>query len=80
MRFASSMRALLLALCGLIFTSLAAGQSPAAQSSKPEDKTPVCAGCHEDKHASIVMTAHGAKNDAQGSMCQACHGDATEHL
>ena len=23
---------------------------------------------------------HGAKNDADGSMCQACHGDATEHL
>ena len=26
------------------------------------------------------LTAHGAKNDAQGSMCQACHGDASEHL
>jgi predicted CXXCH cytochrome family protein len=25
-------------------------------------------------------SAHGAKNDANGSMCQACHGDASEHL
>ena len=27
-----------------------------------------------------TSTAHGAKNDADGSMCQACHGNATEHL
>jgi DmsE family decaheme c-type cytochrome len=31
-------------------------------------------------HASIAMSHHGAKNDAQGSMCQACHGDASAHL
>jgi DmsE family decaheme c-type cytochrome len=42
--------------------------------------TPVCAGCHEQAHTSTTMTAHGAKNDASGSMCQACHGDASEHL
>lgn len=42
--------------------------------------TPVCAGCHERQSRSIVLTAHGAKNDASGSMCQACHGDATEHM
>lgn len=47
---------------------------------KPDAGTPICANCHEDKHASILMTAHGAKNDAQGSMCQACHGDASDHL
>jgi DmsE family decaheme c-type cytochrome len=41
---------------------------------------PVCASCHADKHTSILMTAHGARNDAKGTMCQACHGDATEHL
>ena len=40
----------------------------------------VCAACHERESRTIVMTAHGAKNDAGGSMCQACHGDATEHL
>jgi DmsE family decaheme c-type cytochrome len=43
-------------------------------------ETPVCAGCHADQHASIEPTFHGAKNDAAGTMCQACHGDASEHL
>ena len=42
--------------------------------------TPICANCHEEAHASIALSHHGAKNDAQGSMCQACHGDATAHL
>ncbi len=41
---------------------------------------PVCANCHESQHLSIMLTAHGAKNDADGSMCQACHGDASAHL
>ena len=43
-------------------------------------EAPVCATCHEASHASIALTHHGAKNDANGSMCQACHGDASEHL
>lgn len=60
----------------LLATPLLA-QAPAPS---PGSQVPVCAGCHEDKHSSILMTAHGAKNDAQGSMCQACHGDASEHL
>jgi len=42
--------------------------------------TPICAGCHEASHTSIAMQPHGAKNDAMGSMCQACHGDASAHL
>jgi DmsE family decaheme c-type cytochrome len=41
---------------------------------------PVCATCHEQAHASTALTAHGARNDASGSMCQACHGDASAHL
>jgi len=41
---------------------------------------PVCANCHEAEWKAIDLTAHGAKNDANGSMCQACHGDASEHL
>ena len=41
---------------------------------------PVCANCHESQWHSIDLTAHGAANDANGSMCQACHGDASEHL
>jgi len=61
----------------------ALAQPPAASNAaerKAADVTPICANCHEDKHASIFFTAHGANNDASGSMCQACHGDATEHL
>ena len=42
--------------------------------------TPVCANCHENQHLSTMLTAHGAKNDANGSMCQSCHGDASAHL
>ena len=42
--------------------------------------TPVCANCHENQHLSIMLTAHGAKNDANGSMCQTCHGDASAHI
>jgi DmsE family decaheme c-type cytochrome len=41
---------------------------------------PVCANCHEQANDSIMLTAHGAKNDASGSMCQTCHGDASAHL
>ena len=66
--------ATLLALC---LGGAALAQQPAK---KPDPATPVCANCHEDKHTSILLTAHGARNDAQGSMCQACHGDASEHL
>jgi DmsE family decaheme c-type cytochrome len=45
-----------------------------------EPATPICATCHAQAHESIATTFHGAKNDASGSMCQACHGDASEHL
>jgi len=48
--------------------------------SAPAPTAPICATCHEKAHASIDLGPHGAKNDAQGSMCQACHGDASEHL
>jgi DmsE family decaheme c-type cytochrome len=41
---------------------------------------PVCANCHEAQWNAIDLTPHGAKTDASGSMCQACHGDASEHL
>jgi DmsE family decaheme c-type cytochrome len=41
---------------------------------------PVCANCHEEEWKAIDLSAHGAKNDAAGSMCQACHGDASAHL
>src|SRR2546421_4647992 len=60
--------------------ALLIGLSCLALSAFAEPATPVCAGCHQEAHASIATTHHGAKNDADGSMCQACHGDASEHL
>ena len=30
---------------------------------KPEPVVPVCAGCHQNQHTSIALTAHGAKNE-----------------
>ena len=66
-RFSATIRALSL---------LAAWMALPAAAADP----PVCAGCHEQAHTSTTMTAHGAKNDASGSMCQACHGDASEHI
>ena len=41
---------------------------------------PVCANCHAAAYNSTVLTAHGAKNDANGTMCMTCHGDATAHV
>ena len=58
-----------------------AADAPAASAAMaPGPVVPICANCHADKHESTAMTHHGAKNDATGSMCQSCHGDATEHL
>jgi DmsE family decaheme c-type cytochrome len=51
-----------------------------AQEQKAADSTPVCASCHEKEHNSIKLTSHGAQNDANGSSCQGCHGDASLHL
>ncbi len=46
----------------------------------PANIVPICANCHEAQFQTTMLTAHGARNDANGSMCQSCHGDATEHL
>ena len=48
------------------FAALVALFATPALAQKAE--TPVCANCHEQSHASIALTAHGAKNDASGSM------------
>jgi len=56
---------------------------PALAQQKPATTgpvAPVCANCHEAQWNSIDLSAHGAKSDADGSMCQACHGDASAHL
>jgi len=71
----------LVAATGMLAAFAALLTLPAfAQAPKAAAGTPVCANCHEKSHNSIRLTAHGAKNDANGSSCQACHGDATEHL
>lgn len=64
----------LAAAAGLLAAALS---GPAFAQAK---EAPVCATCHEAAHLSIASTHHGARNDAQGSMCQTCHGDASEHL
>jgi DmsE family decaheme c-type cytochrome len=51
-----------------------------AQQGPPTQTAPICANCHEAQWKSIDLSAHGAKNDADGSMCQACHGSAAEHI
>ena len=79
MRLKSRMAALA-ALAAACLAAPAIAQAQATMAPAPAANTPICANCHEDKHTSIAATHHGAKNDAQGNMCQACHGDATEHL
>jgi DmsE family decaheme c-type cytochrome len=71
------------AMIGISAVLMAIVAAPALAQPKPTtgaDTKPICATCHETQHTSIVLTAHGAKNDAAGSMCQSCHGDASEHL
>ncbi len=71
MKYQSMIAAALAALVTLFATPALAQKA---------DNTPVCANCHEQAYLSTMLTAHGAKNDASGSMCQACHGDASAHL
>ena len=54
--------------------------SAAAGTAVAEQTQPICATCHEAQWKSIDLTAHGARNDATGGMCQACHGSAADHL
>jgi DmsE family decaheme c-type cytochrome len=51
-----------------------------AQAQFAASKVPICVNCHEKQNSTILLTAHGAANDADGSACQACHGDASAHL
>jgi DmsE family decaheme c-type cytochrome len=50
-----------------------------AGSALAQPAVPICANCHAVQHTSIAMGPHGVKNDPTGSMCQACHGDASAH-
>ena len=68
----------ILAATGLL-AAFAVLMSPSVLA-QPVSVKPVCANCHEAQWNSIDLTPHGAKSDASGSMCQACHGDASAHL
>ena len=78
MRFKS-----LIAMTGAVAAVAAFLALPAQAQTKPAAKqqmAPVCANCHEAQWNSIDLSPHGAKSDADGGMCQACHGDASQHL
>jgi DmsE family decaheme c-type cytochrome len=70
------MRRVLLAAFGVLIL----GALLVPEMAQAQGATPVCASCHQAAHTSIASTFHGAKNDESGSMCQACHGSAAEHL
>src|SRR5664279_5383934 len=72
-----------IAMSGAVAAVMAILALPAQAQPKPGATgavAPVCANCHEAQWKAIDLTPHGAKSDATGSMCQACHGDASEHL
>jgi len=62
------------------FVAAFATSSAVAQEKKAAEPLAVCANCHERQQSTILLTGHGANYDAAGSTCQACHGDASEHL
>ena len=66
---------------GWLTAALAAFLStPAAAQAQAASTVPICVNCHEAQNNTILLTGHGASNDANGSACQSCHGDATLHL
>ena len=72
-----------IAMTGAVVAGVAIFCAPVhAQQQKPPttQEAPVCANCHDAQWRAIDLSAHGAKSDATGSMCQACHGSAAEHL
>jgi len=76
MRFKS-----ILATAGVLAALAVFTASPVlAQNKLAAPAMPVCANCHEKASTSIMLTAHGAANDASGSSCQGCHGDAAAHM
>src|SRR5215470_4415267 len=61
--------------------------SPLVCAEEPSEspEQPVCVKCHADSFAGMSLTKHAVKSDFRtpwgtGKECQACHGDATEHL
>jgi DmsE family decaheme c-type cytochrome len=76
------MRSALLRAVAWLWAGAAVVWSPAFAQAPGQ---PVCVKCHEEYYTGIAETKHGAKSDPRspfgtGKECQACHGDATEHL
>ncbi|MCC7327683.1 MAG: DmsE family decaheme c-type cytochrome [Burkholderiales bacterium] len=73
----------ILTMTGVVAAFIWISAMPAQAQPKPAaaaQTAPVCAKCHEAQWKSTDLTAHGAKNDADGGMCQSCHGDASAHI
>jgi DmsE family decaheme c-type cytochrome len=71
----------IVAATGLLAALAAFAALPAfAQTQKASTDGPICVNCHATSVTTTMLTAHGAKNDASGSACQAFHGDASAHL
>lgn len=53
--------------------------APVLAQTQAASGAPICANCHEDAWKSTRLTAHGAKNDATGAACAACHSNIDAH-
>src|SRR6478735_8288871 len=78
--FHMRLKSILVAAGFSAFVAAFAASSAVAQEKKAAEPLAVCANCHERQQTTILLTGHGANYDAGGSTCQACHGDAAEHL
>jgi hypothetical protein len=60
-------------------------QAPPQPSPQAAAEPPVCVKCHKEAWEGFSQTRHAVRGDARtpfgtGRDCQACHGDASEHL
>ena len=65
--------------------SAQAPSQPSPPSSPAAAEPPVCVKCHKEAWEGFSQTRHAVRGDARtpfgtGRDCQACHGDASEHL
>lgn len=64
----------------LWFMGAMALPAPALAQASAAPGVDVCKGCHEDYVASYLKHKHGQKGNVRGPDCQACHGNAAEHV
>jgi DmsE family decaheme c-type cytochrome len=60
-------------------------EKPPWASAPPAEEPPVCVKCHKEAWEGFSLTKHAVRGDPRtpfgtGRDCQACHGDASEHL